>query len=223
MNGYALRLLEDNLEKDSEISPALPACKRVVYVVEGSLVVSGEGPAEGFAPNSAWFGVGPVALRAGAPGARLWRWELVKTPVSDHGLATGPGVDSASQRISELGLDLKGECLMRCDRVDFPLGGIAYTHVHAGPGIRCLLQGELRVQVQGTDSLIQPGESWFERGVDPVYAAASEAHLTSFVRAMVLPSSLRGKSSIRYVKPEDEDKPKRQQYTRFVDEFIDLE
>jgi len=38
---------------------------------------------------------------------------------------------------------------------------------------------------------------------------------------MVLPRALKGKSSICYVKPEDQQKPKPQQYQIFVDEFID--
>ena len=39
---------------------------------------------------------------------------------------------------------------------------------------------------------------------------------------MILPAALKGKSSIRYVNPEDLDKPKSQQYTVFVDEFIEI-
>ena len=44
---------------------------------------------------------------------------------------------------------------------------------------------------------------------------------TSFARVMVLPAELRGRSSIRYVLPEDADKPKRQTYQLFVDDLID--
>jgi hypothetical protein len=33
---------------------------------------------------------------------------------------------------------------------------------------------------------------------------------------------VRGKSSIRYVRPEDADKPKLQTYRVYVDEFIEL-
>jgi hypothetical protein len=37
---------------------------------------------------------------------------------------------------------------------------------------------------------------------------------------MVLPAALHGKSSIRYVKPEDQARPKSQTYTVFVDALI---
>ncbi len=109
---------------------------------------------------------------------------------------------------------------MRCDRVDFPPGGIAYTHTHRGPGIRCLLAGEIRVEVNGHAHAVKPGEAWFEAGPDPVLAHASDREPTGFVRVMILPRELKGKSSIRYVRPEDQDKPKTQQYQVFCDEFI---
>ena len=121
---------------------------------------------------------------------------------------------------SELNLDPKAAYLMRCDRVDFPPGGIAYTHTHRGPGIRCLLAGEIRIKVKGEEQLVRPGEAWFEAGPDPVLALASEREPTAFARVMILPAELRGKSSIKYVLPEDADKPKRQTYQMFVDDPI---
>ena len=221
MGAYVLRLFEDQIETSGAIDPALVPCKRVLYVVEGSMIVAGE--AREWKANSAWFGTGACSVQAGAEGVRLWRWELVESPVADESLATGSGVSSRAKKYDEIELDSQGEYLMRCDRVDFPLGGIAYTHIHAGPGTRCLLEGTLKVLLDdGEEIFVEPGGVWFERGPDPIYAQASEEVLTSFIRAMVLPRSYRGKSSITYVKAEEADKPKRQEYTRFVDEFIDL-
>ena len=116
----------------------------------------------------------------------------------------------------------EGDWLLRCDRVDFPPGGIAYTHTHRGPGIRCLLAGEIRVEVDGKSHAVKPGEAWFEAGPDPVLAFASDREPTAFARVMILPRELKGKSSIRYVRPEDQDKPKTQRYQVFCDEFINL-
>ncbi len=104
--------------------------------------------------------------------------------------------------------------------MDFPPGGIAYTHTHRGPGIRCLLGGEIRIRVSGKEELVQPGEAWFEAGPDPVLALASEHEPTAFARVMILPAELRGKSSIRYVLPADANKPKLQTYQLFVDDLI---
>ena len=68
---------------------------------------------------------------------------------------------------------------------------------------------------------LNPGEAWFEAGPDPVYAAASRDTPTGFARVMILPRTCLGKSSIRYVRPEDADKPKSQKYQIFADEFIE--
>ena len=103
-----------------------------------------------------------------------------------------------------------------------PPGGVAWTHVHRGPGIRCLLAGSVRVEVNGQVHDVEPGGAWFEAGPDPVLAIASKTVPTAFARVMILPRELRGKSSIRYVKPEEADKPRLQTYRVFVDEFIDL-
>ena len=111
-----------------------------------------------------------------------------------------------------------GRRLIRLDRVSFPPGGVAYLHVHRGPGIRVLLEGEIRIDTDGTSNRYGPLEAWFESGPVPVFAAASEAVPTSFVRCMLLPADLQGKRSLTYVRDEDADKPKLQQYRVFVDE-----
>ena len=67
-----------------------------------------------------------------------------------------------------------------------------------------------------------PYEAWFERGPDPVYAWAPDDEPGHFARVMILPRRLKGQSSIRYVNDEDRDKPKRQRYTIYADEFIDI-
>ena len=135
---------------------------------------------------------------------------------------TGPGVTSSTTLAHAVELEHPDGHLIRCDRVDFPPGGIAYAHVHRGPGIRCLLAGSLRVEVNGKAHDIAPGGAWFEAGPDPVLALASKAGPTAFVRVMILPRELLGKSSIRYLKPEDAEKPKLQTYRIFVDETIEL-
>lgn len=213
MPNYVLRLFRDRLEA-KVTTPSFAARPRVVFAREGAMTVRSDGQAATLNPQSAWHGCGSCTLTAGANGGTALRWELC-TPAS----AAGVG-----ELVIESPVDLAepGGYLMRCDRVDFPLGGIAYTHVHRGPGIRFLLSGEIRVQFNGKEHLVRPDEPWFEAGPDPVLALASETTLTSFARVMVLPRELLGKSSIRYVLPEDQDKPKRQSYQLFVDDPIEL-
>ena len=54
-------------------------------------------------------------------------------------------------------LDPGFDWLMRCDRVGFPPGGIAHTHVHQGPGIRYTVKGEI---IMNSD-LFEPGRRMF--------------------------------------------------------------
>ena len=197
-----LALLEDRLEEGARLS--LTAAPRVVYVVRGRVAIDGAPLAD----NDAWHGVGACAVHADRP-ARLWRWEL---------RAAGGDDPSTTTLKLRRAIELPAEgALMRADRVDFPPRGVAYTHTHQGPGIRVLLRGRFRVETEGRATVIEPGEPWFERGPDPVYAESIADEPTSFVRVMILPRALLGKSSIRYVKPEDQARPKSQTYTIFVD------
>ena len=204
MASHVLVLRQDELVAGG--SRSLDAANRVLYVVRGHATIGETSIAE----NEAWHGAGPCTIAARAD-TRIWRWEL------SRGASAGGDVKLARE------IELPaGEYLMRCDRVDFPLGGVAYTHTHQGPGIRVLLRGRFRVQVDGHEQRIAPGDAWFERGPDPVYAEASREALTSFIRVMVLPRALLSKSSIRYVNPEDQSRPKTQTYTVFVDAPITL-
>jgi len=167
---------------------------------------------EAYEENTAWFGADGCVIKSKEE-SRVWRWEWVRSAAHSDGHVLAS---------HDLRLDVDGKYLMRCDRVDFPPGGIAYTHTHPGPGIRCLLRGQIRINVEQKESVYAPGQCWFESGPDPVLALASETEATSFVRVMVLPRDYQGRSSIRYVRPEDASKPKLQEYTRFIDEFIEI-
>ena len=111
----------------------------------------------------------------------------------------------------------KGELLMRGDSVAFPPGGCAYLHTHQGPGIRCLIEGGIRIDTHGRSTSYGPGGAWYETGIDPVFAQASPDKTTRFVRVMILPRALAGKSSIQYVNEDDRAKPKSQQYKIYAD------
>ena len=106
-----------------------------------------------------------------------------------------------------------GDWVARCDRVDFPPGGVAYRHVHPGPGIRRLLHGELTIDRDGDRRTYRAGEWWLEEADDPVRATASATEETAFVRVLVLPAEWAGRRTIRYLDPADEDRPKLQRAT----------
>ena len=141
-------------------------------------------------------------------GARLV-WELLDEEPKDA-LAAGE-------------VDLGGDWVVRLDRVDFPPGGIAYRHVHPGPGIRYLLHGELTIdRSDGDPRTHRGGGAWFEGADDPVLATASTTEDTAFVRVLLLPAEWAGKRTIRYVDRADEDKPRLQHATVLSEEPLAL-
>jgi quercetin dioxygenase-like cupin family protein len=111
---------------------------------------------------------------------------------------------------------------MRCDRVDFPPGAVAYRHAHPGPGIRRLLHGELRLDADGHTATYREGGAWFEGAGYPVRATASPEAETAFVRVMLLPAEWAGRRTVRYLDPADEEKPKLQRATVLLEEALGL-
>jgi quercetin dioxygenase-like cupin family protein len=143
--------------------------------------------------------------------------------VGGNALVWELGGDAAGAALAaEVELDPAVGWVVRCDRIDFPPGGIAHRHVHPGPGIRRLLFGELAIDAEGTARSIGPGGSWFEGPDYPVLATASPTEDTAFVRVLLLPREWEGKRTIRYLDPADEAKPKLQRATVLLEEPLDV-
>lgn len=222
MTSMILRLVEDRLPGGAE--PAyLPRLERALYIAEGEVTIESATASAHHASGSAWLGAGEIALLPGPTGARLLRWELAPRGIEQDGtLRAAPRCRSEAKLAADIELDGNFGWLMRCDKVGFPKGGVAYTHVHQGPGIRCCLEGRITIETQGKTHSYGPGEAWFELGPAPVLAPTSEEVETSFVRCFVLPRGCKGRSSIRYVRPEDAAKPKPQRYQVLGERFIEL-
>ena len=212
---YEIRLFEDTLFGGEEVRLEGPA-PRAVYVSAGSLSVDGEE----LPPDDGVVLTGATTVRAGADGATVWRWEVGSSDAEADAyghrttLRLAGRIDPAT---------IADELLMRLDSVAFPPGGTALLHTHQGPGIRCLREGEIRIDTEGRVSSYGPGGAWFESGPEPVFAQASVSVPSRFIRTMVLPRSLLGASSIRYVNDEDRDKPKSQTYRVYSEKPISLD
>ena len=219
MTAFRLRLTRDGFQAAARPGAPLPPINRVLYVQEGRLSIEAGGGQVSLGTNAAWYGASACSAAAGAEGATVLRFELVRSTAPVAILA---GASSTLLLEHEIRLDPAARYLMRCDRVDFDPGGEALPHRHKGGGIRCLIGGTLQVRVEGEpERTIKPGEAWFESGREPVYANASASEASSFIRCSILPREIRGQSSIVYVEPTHAaSKPRR--YTVFVDEPIEL-
>jgi hypothetical protein len=222
MTSMMLRLNEDHLPAAGD--PAyLPALERAIYVIDGDVTVESAQGCVHQARGSAWLGDGEIALLPGAASVHLLRFELASAQAADRGaLRAAPRCRSEQKLAVDTELDNLYGWLMRCDRVGFPKGGVAYTHVHQGPGIRYCLDGGIRIESDGAAHEYKAGEAWFESGAAPVLAPTSQESETNFVRCFVLPRGCKGRSSIRYVRPEDASRPKPQRYTVLGERFIAL-
>jgi hypothetical protein len=205
-----LRLHEDVLSSDAG-SVNLPALPRTIFVAHGSVALAGRPLRDG----EAFGGEDAVTLTTGGEGATLWRWEFVSDTAGAATLS-GRGAVSREKLAARLDTLPNGPLLLRGDSVAFPPGGCAYLHRHQGPGIRCLLEGGIRIDTHGRSTSYGPGGAWYESGPDPVFAQAADRP-TRFIRTMILPAPYLGKSSAEYLREEDKDKPRVQQYKIFVD------
>jgi hypothetical protein len=203
-----LALYEDVFSNAATL--ALPPVPRLIFLVHGGVTVADRTLSEG----EAWHGESAATLAAGTAGATCWRFELTTAAAADGMTA---GVASRAKLSARLDTLPAGDLLLRADSVGFPPGGCAYLHRHQGPGIRCLIEGGIRIDTHGRSTSYGPGCAWYETGPDAVFAQAAADRPSRFIRVMILPRTLAGKSSIQYVNEADKDKPRVQQYKIFAD------
>jgi hypothetical protein len=207
-----LRLYEDVFSNDGTLRVALPALPRLIFIVHGSATIEGRTVSDG----EAWHGEAAVTLTPGSGGVTCWRFELAPADAAD-GEVAGRAVISRQKLKTSVETLPAGDLLLRGDSVAFPPGGCAFLHRHQGPGIRCLLEGGIRIDSLGVSTSYGPGGAWYETGPDPVFAQGARDRATRFIRMMILPRALMGKSSIEYLDPEDKARPKSQSYKGFAD------
>ncbi len=217
MNGtdMELRLLEDVIAGGGAVDLPDDGIHRICYIVHGEVSIG----SAVLRDDQALHVKGSSRLAAAPCGATVWRFELA--PAGAPLVAVIRPSGSTSEKLTQrLQWPIADQILIRNDSVSFPPGGCAFLHTHQGPGIRCLIEGGIRIDTLGHSASYGPGGAWFESGPEPVFAQAAEDRRTRFIRVMVLPARLKGQSSIAYVNPEDREKPKSQSYKGYVDQPI---
>lgn len=183
---FTLRQYQDCFAAGAATEQDLEAQHGLVYVYRGSATVNGQSLQE----DMGVYYRDMATITAGPTGAVLWRWELVRTSDSNN-IARGEGVRShlrMSRRIRMLELVPTSKWVFRLDRVSNHRGTTG-LHSHPGSGIRCLIEGHLRVESERGECSDNrsPGDIWYEEGSYPVNATADPGETAAFVRGMVLP------------------------------------
>jgi hypothetical protein len=192
---YTLRLYHDSYAPGSRAAQDLEAQHSIAYVLKGSATINGK-PVE---QDAAVYMKDVASIEAGAAGATVWRWELVRTDAPNN-LASGDapfgggaegGVTSRlrmSRRVRMFELVPTSKWLFRLDCI-YNNRGSTGLHSHPGSGIRCMLQGHLRVESdkgESSDNWLT-GDCWYEEGSYPLVSTSDAGETADFLRGMVLP------------------------------------
>jgi hypothetical protein len=186
MTSYLLKLFHDELTAGAAVEPGLEAQHCIIYVWKGSVSINGSV----FEADSAAYVSDFAAVEAQGKGATLWRWELVPESDPIH-LLKGKGTDSIlrmSRRVKMFELVPTSKWLFRLDCIVENEGSTG-LHSHPGSGIRCMLNGQLRVRSDKGESSdnFQPGDCWYEEGAYPLISTTDPGNKATFLRGMVLP------------------------------------
>lgn len=183
---YTLRLYHDRFGPNAKTIPDLEAQHSIVYIYEGSATVNGLLLKE----DTAVYSQEVTTIEAGPNGVWVWRWELVRTSEPNN-LAQGEGIKShlrMSRRIRMFELVPTSKWLFRLDAI-VDNEGTTGLHSHPGSGIRCMLEGHLRVESEKGECSDnrQPGDAWYEEGSYPLVSTSDAGEKATFLRGMVLP------------------------------------
>jgi hypothetical protein len=183
---YTLRLYHDYFAPESATAEDLEAQHSIAYVLNGSATINGEAVGQ----DKAVYCKDVTAIEAGPDGAVVWRWELVRTEEPNN-IAWGDGISSRlrmSRRIRMFELVPTSKWLFRLDCI-YNNRGSTGLHSHPGSGIRCMLQGHLRVESEKGESSDNhlTGDCWYEEGSYPLVSTSDPGETADFLRGMVLP------------------------------------
>lgn len=183
---YSLRLYHDRLSANANAIPDLQAQHSILYIYHGSATINGKSVEK----DNAIYCQDVAILAAGPNGALVWRWELVRTSEPNH-YTLGQGIEShlrMSRRIRMFKLVPTSKWLFRLDCIINNEGSTG-LHSHPGSGIRCMLEGQLRVESDKGECSDNnnPGDAWYEEGSYPLISTSDPGNKATFLRGMVLP------------------------------------
>ena len=183
---FTLRLYHDSYAPGSAAAEDLEAQHSIAYVLKGSATIDGDVVEQ----DEAVYCKDVASVQAGPEGAVVWRWELVRAEEPNN-IAWGDGVSSRlrmSRCVRMFELVPTSKWLFRLDSI-YNNRGSTGLHSHPGSGIRCMLQGHLRVESdkgESSDNSLT-GDCWYEEGSYPLISTSDPGETADFLRGMVLP------------------------------------
>jgi len=206
MTTYSMAVYNRSLGSDGIWRPK--GRHNAVWVQTGALNVSGDTVTAG---NGCYVQGGAEVTVDGTESAKVLHLEIMSAPLAKD----GNPILAADFEWAET------DAVLRLDQVTFPPGACAWRHVHPGPGIRYLVEGQLEIQSDHTTETMTRRSAWFEDADNPVQATAGTTQ-SAFVRAMILPVEYEGKPTLRYLNADDNLKPRLQTNRRFFDQKLCL-
>jgi quercetin dioxygenase-like cupin family protein len=92
--------------------------------------------------------------------------------------------------------ELNGKYKLRVASVTYEIGGFIGNHHHAGPGLRCVFEGQLTYVQEGVSKVFGPGDCFYEPG-DVDHHARNEGQVpVRLFNFQVLPKDWEGSSAI---------------------------
>lgn len=156
-----------------------------VYVRSGFALVTDDGGGQRrLDPDEGAFATGAVTAD---PGAQVWLFEKAE--------ADAPFAAAEIVAAHPATLPFDGPVIVRADRIESRNGAQTPRHRHRGPGLRRLVCGTLRADLDDTVRRIRAGDAWFESGREPVVGTNCGGSNAAFVRFLVLPAALSGGQS----------------------------
>jgi hypothetical protein len=183
---YSLRLYHDHYGANAKTDSDLYAQHSIYYVRKGSAVIN----SQPLNTDEARYCQDPTSISAGAEGATIWRWEFDRTD-SPLNLAKGEGIDShlkMGRVVKMFELFPKQKWLFKLDCIIKHTGSTG-LHSHPGSGIRCMLDGEFKIESAFGECFygLKNDDPWYEEGAYPLVSTAPDGVETTFLRGMILP------------------------------------
>lgn len=183
---YTLRLYHDRYAPGAKPTADLKAQHSNVYIFDGSASINGSL----LKKDEAAYAKDVLQIEAGPEGAAVWRWDLVRTNEPDN-IAQGEGTISRlkmSRRIKMFELVPTSKWLFRLDAITDMMGSTG-LHSHPGSGIRCMIEGQMRVESDKGECADNrhSGDCWYEEGSYPLVSTTDPGNVANFLRGMVLP------------------------------------